>query len=408
MQIAATAPAAGSRGEHDRDATRGHASIAAQAVLLVLGFYIVSKPYYLLPSGLPQVADMSLVAGMTFALFLPRLRRGIEARKFVGSIVVFCLYAAIVSIGWTFVLMDPRVALYAAYYAFNLCLVVLCLRVGALHTEATLRVIAYAVALSAVIQAGSAALTFNAAHFRQIASFNNPNQLAYWSLLSLCIFWSIGSRIRIAWYIRAGALAALAYTVAISLSKAAMIATVLLILLHFLKKPKLILLVLVVAVVGYLALENSSIAERISSRLENIGGQADDSFYARGYLRILGYPEYAVIGAGEGAIYRFNDVIYSDQDYEIHSTFGTILFSYGAVGMAAFASAIFYLYRIAGWANLLYLAPPFLYGLTHQGLRFSFLWLLLAVIALLGRAGPRQSSPQKHGATLAPQGRRAP
>ena len=391
MPLAVTAPLSKppSR-DYGREVALAHSGIAARVVLLALGLYIVSKPYYLLPSGLPQVADVILMGGMAFILFLPRPRRSADARKFIACIVLFCSYAAVVSIGWTFALMDPRIAVYAAYYAFNLCLMILCLRIGALYPEATFRVIAYAIAFSAIVQAGTAALTFNAAQFRQIASFNNPNQLGYWSLLSLCIFWSAASRVKVAWYIRAPTLASLFYTVAISLSKAAMIAAALLVLLHFLRKPKLIWMALVVVTAAYLVLENSTIAERVTGRLENIGSQQDDSFYERGYLRILRYPNYAVIGAGEGAIYRFDDAEFSDPRYEIHSTFGTILFSYGAVGVAAFAGAIFYLYRMSSIGNFLYLAPPLLYGLTHQGLRFSFLWLLLSVIAILGRTEPGQ------------------
>lgn len=372
-----------------------HSGVASHAVLLALGLYILSKPYYLLPSGLPQIADMLLVVGMAFLLFVPRLSRDLDTGKFVACAAIFCAYAVLVSIGWAFALMEPRVALNAAYYAFNLCLLILCLRVGELHPEATLRIIAYAIALSAMVQAVTTALTFNAAEFRQIASFNNPNQLAYWALLSLCIFWSISGRVALPIYLRVATLIALLYAIAISLSKAAMIAAVLLLVLHFLKRPKLMVVALVVAVVGYLTLENSTIGERIAMRLENIGTQTDDSFYSRGYLRILRYPEYAVIGAGEGAIYRFDDTEYSDLNHEIHSTFGTILFCYGAVGTAAFAGALFYLYRVAGFGNAIYLAPPFLYGLTHQGVRFSFLWLFLAVLVLLGRIAVAQKTPAR-------------
>lgn len=372
-----------------------HSGVASHAVLLALGLYILSKPYYLLPSGLPQIADMLLVVGMAFLLFVPRPSRDLDTGKFMACAAIFCAYAVLVSIGWAFALMEPRVALNAAYYAFNLCLLILCLRVGELHPEVTLRIIAYAIALSAMVQAGTTALTFNAAEFRQIASFNNPNQLAYWALLSLCIFWSISGRVALPIYLRVATLIALLYAIAISLSKAAMIAAVLLLVLHFLKRPKLMVIALVVAVVGYLTLENSTIGERIAIRLENIGTQTDDSFYSRGYLRILRYPEYAVIGAGEGAIYRFDDTEYSDLNHEIHSTFGTILFCYGAVGTAAFAGALFYLYRVAGFGNAIYLAPPFLYGLTHQGVRFSFLWLFLAVLVLLGRIAVAQKKPAR-------------
>jgi hypothetical protein len=304
--------------------------------------------------------------------------------------------------------MDHNVAVYATYYAFDFGPFLVCLRFGTLHPMATLRTIAYGVAASAIIQAGTSALASHQSQLRQTASFNNPNQLGYWSILCLCIFLVIASRARIKWYLQATIITCLFYTVAISLSKAAMISAALMFMLHYLKSPKLIVLALLFTLVGYLVVENSAIMERVTGRLENIGQQQDDSLYSRGYLRIVEYPGHAILGAAEGAHYRFDNTTYSEERFEIHSTFGTILFSYGIPGLVAFSLAIWHLYRISSFSYLLYLAPPFLYGLTHQGLRFSFLWLLISVIAILGQTRthrpiavhqrrPRRLMPQQSG-----------
>ena len=98
-------------------------------------------------------------------------------------------------------------------------------------------------------------------------------------------------------------------------------------------------------------------------------------------------------GAGEGGLYRFGEVDSDLQIHEIHSTFLTILFSYGLFGAAAFAAAIWRLYRLSSAGTFLYVIPPFVYGLTHNGLRFSFLWLLLAVIAVLGLTDTSDKAP---------------
>lgn len=364
-----------------------HISAAALAVLSMLGGYIVLKPYYLLPSGLPQIADLILVVAVPFALFLPRFREVEDASRFKLYMIVFCFYAALVNIGWTFALMYPRMALGATYYLFNLSLLIVCIRIGTLHPKATFLTIAYAIALSALVQTASSAVSYDSARLRQIASFNNPNQLGYWSLLSLCIFWSIAGRAKVKWFVQAPTAICLIYLAATSLSKSSMIATALLCLLHFAKKPKLLLILLLGIAPVYLVLDNSMLAERVSGRLQSIGEQQDDSLEARGFPRLVEYPEYIAIGAGEGALFRFDESDDSDPDaqiHEIHSTFLTILFSYGLIGAGAFAAAIWRLYRLSSHGSFVYLIPPFFYGLTHQGLRFSFLWLLLAVIAALG------------------------
>lgn len=389
---------------HVSGLTFGYTRAGAPFVLAMLGAYILLKPYYLLPSGLPQIADMMLVAALPFALLLSQPEQATYTRRFQYWMMLFCGYAAVVNLSWTFVLMDPRLAMGATFYAFNLSLMIICIRIGMLHPRATFLTIAYAIALSAIIQAASVALTFNAAKLRQIASFNNPNQLGYWSLLSLCMFWSIAEKIKIKWYIQAPTALCLFYTAAASLSKSSMLSIALLSILHFGKRPKMVLLALIAIVPAYLVLENSALVERVSGRLENIGDQKDDNLSARGYIRILYYPEYLLLGAGEGALYRYNDPGTSSMiaTYpEIHSTFGTILFSYGGVGSMAFAAGIWCLYRLSSRGRFLFLLPPFLYGLTHQGLRFSFLWLLLALIALLGSTDVRDAPPKKSKAGAA-------
>lgn len=378
---------------HSYGASYGYQRSAVPLILLVLGSYVVLKPYYLLPSGLPQLGDLLMAMALPFALLLPQPRQGRDARRFQLYLALFCGYAAMVSLAWTFVLMDPGLAVSATYYAFNLCLLIVCLRIGALHPRATLLTIAFAIAVSAAVQAASTVLTFNAARFRQIASFNNPNQLGYWSLLSLCILFCIAGKVRIKWYIQAPTVIFLLYTTAVALSKSGMISAAFLCVLHFVKKPRLLFLGMVVLVPAYLVLENSTLVERINTRLENIGQQSDDTLETRGYGRIVDYPQYLALGAGEGGLYRYSSEF--DTTHEMHSTLGTVLFSYGLVGLTIFAAAIWYLYRISSAGRFLYVLPPFLYGFTHQGLRFSFFWLLLAVIAIASRVDEEGSPSRK-------------
>ena len=372
---------------------------SALLLIVVLASYVVLKPFYVLPSGLPQLGDLLVVGAIPFALLLPQPRLSDDAHRFQLYLALFCGYAALVSVAWTFILMDPSMAVSATYYAFNLCLVIVCLRVGALYPRETLRTIAYAISVSAVFQAASIALTYNAAEFRQIASFNNPNQLGYWSLLSICIFWSIAGKMKIKWYVQAPTIICLVYTTAVALSKSGMISVALLCVLQYVKKPRLLLAGLILLVPVYFALENSDLLERVKYRLENIGQQSDDTLETRGYDRIIHYPQYLVLGAAEGGLYRYGEIF--DNYHEMHSTLGTILFSYGVVGLIFFGAAIWCLYRISSDGRFLYLLPPFLHGIAHQGLRFSFLWLLFAVLVVLSGMDEGRPSPQnnKHGLT---------
>ena len=65
-------------------------------------------------------------------------------------------------------------------------------------------------------------------------------------------------------------------------------------------------------------------------------------------------------------------------DVEIHSTLGSLIFSYGLVGAGL---ALLALVASIGrsLAGFLYLGPVMIYGLAHNGIRQPLLWVLLAV-----------------------------
>jgi hypothetical protein len=373
-------------------------SIADKLGLAGLALYILLKPFYILPSGLPQLGDGLLIIMLVLLAFQRRVYFNKEARAFVGWMVLFAAHATLVNFTWSAILADKKVMLYSAYYIFNVGLVILCLRYGFLKPKTTLTVIAYATAVSVLLQAGVSFLADKEETIRQTISFNNPNQLGYWSLLSLCIFLSIANRLKFPWYMQAVVPICLCYTVALSLSKAAMLSSVLTIFLHVVKNKKMLFAAIVVAGIGYVGLENSTIVDHVTNRIDNIGQQYDDSFYARGYLRIIAWPQYVLLGAGEGAIYRWDDSEYSDDRFEIHSTMATVVFSYGLVGLTFFLAGIFCIYRATSFGQFIYVLPPFLYGITHQGLRFSLFWLLFAVVIVIGSMGqPAGRQPAGRG-----------
>ena len=99
----------------------------------------------------------------------------------------------------------------------------------------------------------------------------------------------------------------------------------------------------------------------------------------RGVLVIIGVMAlvgggYLVLGAGQGATERF------DTEGEVHSTPGTLIFSYGLPGSVLF---VLFLWNIVGGdavRSTLLLAPLLAYGLVHNGLRFPWFWLAVCVI----------------------------
>ena len=223
---------------------------------------------------------------------------------------------------------------------------------------------------------------------REILFFNNPNQLGYWAVISGSLFFLLASRLRVPLLVQLLGGAAVAYLAALSLSKAAIVSVGVMLALVFLRRPRhAVIAACAVCVVMFVAAD-SALVESVMDRISNIGEQQDDNLTGRGYDRIWKWPEYLVFGAGEGALWRFYTKL------EVHSTFGTLLFSYGIPGFGLFCLLVYRIFQQGGLASLVALAPAFLFGLTHQGLRQSMLWALFALAAVIpepraSRAGVR-------------------
>lgn len=99
---------------------------------------------------------------------------------------------------------------------------------------------------------------------------------------------------------------------------------------------------------------------------------------ARGYLRLIDYPEYLIFGAGQGMNERFSNGY--GFNYEIHSSLLGVWFYYGLAGIILFLLAIWKLFK--NKTNIILLAPVFVYGLFTYGLRSPYFWLILGFIAL--------------------------
>jgi hypothetical protein len=83
----------------------------------------------------------------------------------------------------------------------------------------------------------------------------------------------------------------------------------------------------------------------------------------------------------------------------MHSTFGSLLFCYGVIGLILFLRMFWLLYRNAGFQAVLFVVPPSVYGLSHNGLRQSELWMLFAFVICL-HAGRKLASSKKAAGTL--------
>ncbi len=225
--------------------------------------------------------------------------------------------------------------------------------------------------------------------WRQTGTFNNPNQLAYWSLLSLIVLvlFRHNNRFNLMDFFL---FFVLLYLQTQAISKAGMITFALAVLcLPFVpqmsKMGRIFILLTLCAGVVYgvfnydkiLAIPDKVVeVERVVARLETIGEDEDDNPLVRGYGRLYEFPEYVLLGAGEGAYERFNPV----HPNEIHSGLATIVFSYGIAGTAFFAFFLLSILNRQPWYYVFLFGCVFLYSLPHQNIRFTHFWVYLGIL----------------------------
>ena len=117
-------------------------------------------------------------------------------------------------------------------------------------------------------------------------------------------------------------------------------------------------------------------------RILHMADKADsDLATGRGYARIFEMGVNFFWGMGEGAFYRFHTL----KGLEVHSLFVNLLVSYGVIGALGYIFIVGYalinggkrtLYNMAGFSGI------FVYSFTHNSIRNSVVWLILALLCV--------------------------
>lgn len=364
--------------------------LRALTPLLPLG--LMATPIYLYASGLPQLSHVLLAFGSigviaTFGC----VPKAIEL--FGCALLAYMVGRAGIAYMVTYDLLD---ILPAVYFGFNLAIMVgLISAVGQSRQIGRIKLgisIAALIALVGVIVIG-ARVSLDGTGERAIGTFNNPNQLGYFAVcigaiaVTFRVCGLIGGRLFIC------ALGASALLAAESLSKAAMIAVLLLVLVagSALSRESVrqtlytTLFAISAAVALYVAVMSGVLSEfDFFARLSGIGSQSDDNMEARGYLIMADATDMQwVFGYGGSAV---RDLL----GHEVHSTVFAFLAEFGLIGLLGFLAFLALWIRsivsaFGWWAMVAICGPVLTYGLAHNGSRFSMFWVLIGLSVGLAR-----------------------
>jgi hypothetical protein len=379
-----------------------HHVIAAPATpsllpLVGLGAYFVASIFYVFPSGNPQPAEFLLLVTIVATLLVAWRRLPYDPVLYI-AIALFSGWIVVVNVVWFFLSPDFVFLRKTSFYLYN-AVVFLFVVVAGYHDWQRLKVVIWwSCVIALLAQLLYLEFLYVGEGKRATGTFNNPNQLGYWALLVMACLAVVKERNPLG-ILDVLALGAGFYVLMLALSKAAAISGMLLVLLivAFCRLQRASGLVLSVALVlGVLyQIASGGLVERFMSfesvtnldhRLSTIGESEDDNLLHRGYVRLIQNPQYLAFGAGEGGFERLTQIA-DKQSKELHSTLGTILMSYGLVGLALFGLLLFVVFGRAPLASIAYLGPVMLYSITHVGVRFSEFWIFLALVYAQARFG---------------------
>lgn len=156
------------------------------------------------------------------------------------------------------------------------------------------------ISFSLVLQFVLSFLVFDFSQFRQTIFFNNPNQLGYFALCNLTIFLYLAEYYKMNKFLFILTLLSGIYLTVISLSNAAIIALVLLLIVNFFKYIKkaikylLIILIALLIIVPFIPEDSliNTITTNVYLRITGIPQESDANLAGRGYDRIINHPEF--------------------------------------------------------------------------------------------------------------------
>jgi len=347
-------------------------------VLVMWALFVLSIPFYVAESGVPQPGNVLifLLVPMALLQWNGRLANGVRSPFIL--LLGFTLWVFLVDYGWAAVTqhfgLDDYVV-YPAYYIYNalvfLVVLILCQRFGDVFLKLTMDALSLLVAFQVV-----ASFVYGNGTLRGSMFFNNPNQLGYYALLVACLVALCQPRLKFGTLRTSAILLGCAYLAFVSASRAAVGGiAILFVLLTFTNRKVLLASILVVFAMSLYGGPVDKIMDATEKRVEY--RKNESLVESRGYDRLWKFKEYIVLGAGEGDFERFSESL--AQTKEIHSSAATVLFSYGLVGAGLFLAFVLKTVAGARLRDMLLVVPVLVYTVTHQGLRFTMLWILLAV-----------------------------
>lgn len=352
---------------------------------LIFGLFLFLRLFYLLDGGNAQPADYLLMAMTPFFFKLNALREVGRVNPWLIALIVLMIS---VNSGWFFMTGKTSIGVSALYYIYNITALVIAFTIRSSNADVFDRVMLYVILLSAAIEV-TALQVGPTSLYRSTGTFTNPNQLAYWALCAATLVTLVGGKHRL---LQLAGLLLLSLAALMSVSRGGIFGMAILLILLFptwVRNLHLRVLTLVAILFGIAFVFSAfgddirnefGIAQRLEARSEQ--RSSSEELDNRNFNRLTEEPGYIAVGAGEGGFDRFVTERYKYKGYarvEIHNTYLTLLFCYGATGLFLFFGMLAAILKELP-RQTFYLSGILVYGMSHNGLRYTLFWIVLAVL----------------------------
>lgn len=318
--------------------------------------YIFMKQFYIFSSGGLQPADLIFI--VSFILyFMQAIREGKLIINNMDKLFLLFLYLLIM-INLVYSLANQSIDFLTPcmFYTYNFIVIILFRQLikEEIFLEKLLKTLKLALAMQMIIYVLGLGRWYGG--IRYMGTFNDPNQMAFYVLISFLIIVVLNDLLKnksILLYLIMSI-----FLIIETSSTGMMLGLVSFIVLYFIVTTKeiinvpkfkiksLIKFIIILSIVGIVVIYNYddinlkfqelTIVKRIEQKISEISPEDTTENQKtvkgdRGLDKLLLYPQYMLIGAGEGNYSRF------DKSYnvnEIHSTLPSILFYYGLIPTA--------------------------------------------------------------------------
>lgn len=377
------------------------------AKLCFLASFLI-KPFYFQASGSLQIADVLML--LSFGLRLVEQGLSFKIRTIDFSITVFVFCVVVIDAAYCAIMQDASFLLYASYYVFNLMVIMLA---SSLIEESSglLRAFMWVLFADMLVQVASYFLGFGKwdSDTRFNGTFNDPNQMAYFMLTALAVISVIRKRLGETLF-GIWDLVSL-FCIIISASTGMMLGYVLLEVIKvctvFRGRRRIALIGVAflfslfvfsggLTALLSVAMGNTSSYQRIVEKLGKISFSISDVSYSNSIIgdrcldKVVMYPEYVLLGAGEGVWARFVGAIPN----ECHSTFVGILFYYGVIPFCFLLKWVVDNFRKADRAGLFMVLAVMIEALFLANQRQPLFWISIELLGLSTSSSTEAGSRQ--------------